>query len=80
MQAYSAASAPTSCDNGKDGADQQLLDVLGALRRAVEREHAERGGHRVHDADDGFLLDVAFIAARQRKEHRPPSANASAYQ
>ena len=32
--------------------------------------HAERGGHRVHDADDGFLLDAAFIAARQRKEHR----------
>ena len=24
--------------NGKDGADQQLLDVLGALRRAVERD------------------------------------------
>ena len=23
--------------NGKDGADQQLLDVLGALRRTVER-------------------------------------------
>ena len=54
----------------EDGADQELLDVLGALRRAVEREHAERGRHRVDDADDRFLLDAALARARERKEDR----------
>ena len=44
--------------------------MLGALRRAVEREHAERGRDRVNDADDRFLLDAALERAHERKEDR----------
>jgi hypothetical protein len=44
------------CD-GHDGSDQKLLDVLAALRRAVDDEHGRRSRHRVHDADDGLLGD-----------------------
>ncbi len=56
--------------HGEDRADQKLLDVLRSLRRAVERQHAERGGHRVNDADDRLLLQRFLVRPHERKEHR----------
>ncbi len=48
--------------DGEDRSDQELLHVLGALRRAVEREHTERCGDGVHDADHRFLLNATLEA------------------
>ena len=57
--------------HGEDRADEKLLDVLRPLRRAIEREHAERSGHRVNDADDRLLLQRFLVRPHQREEHRP---------
>ena len=57
--------------HGEKRADEELLDVLGALRRAVEREHAEGGGNGVHDADHRLLVDRSLGGARCGEEHGP---------
>src|SRR3712207_8860354 len=36
----------------QDRSHKELFHVLGPLRRAIKRQHAERGRHRVHDAED----------------------------
>ena len=43
--------------------------MLGALRRAIEGEHAERGRHRVDDADHCLLPHRCFVGPREREQH-----------
>ena len=54
--------------HGEDRADQQLLDALGALRRAIHHEHGERGRDRVDDADDRLLRERTLPHGRHREE------------
>jgi hypothetical protein len=54
--------------DGQDRAHQQLLDVLRALRRAVDHEHRERRRDGIDDADDRFLRHARLARARPREE------------
>ncbi len=44
--------------------------MFGALRRAIEHQHAKGCRHRIDDADHGFLLQRALIGPHQRHQHR----------
>ena len=55
--------------DGQDVAHQHLLQVLGLLGRFAHRQNRRRAGHRVADADDGFLRN-AHLAAADGGEHR----------
>jgi hypothetical protein len=48
-------------------ADQDVTDVLGAVRGVVEDQDAGRRGHRVDDADDRLLRHAPVLAARERE-------------
>ena len=54
--------------DGEDAPHQDLLDVLAALGRLIDDEHGRRGGHGVHDPDDGFLGDGGLPRAARREE------------
>ena len=43
----------------QNAADQDLLDVLRALRRAIDDQYRRRGRHDVQDADERLLAHVA---------------------
>ena len=45
--------------DGQQAAHQHFLDVLGALRRAIDHEHGGGGGGDIKDADEGFLPHAA---------------------
>ena len=52
----------------EDAADQDFLDVLGALGRAVDHEHGRRGRRHIEDADERLLADEAREGAGRGEE------------
>ena len=44
--------------------EEQLPDLVAALRQAIEHHHGERGRDRIHDADDRFLRNVRRVSGR----------------
>ena len=52
----------------QNAADQDLLDMLRALRRAIDHQYRRRGGRDVDDADERFLAHIASETAGQREK------------
>ena len=54
--------------DGQDLAEQNPLDVLGALRRAIHDEHRRRRRDDIQDADECFSIHISGKAARERQQ------------
>ena len=56
--------------HGENAADQDPLDVLRALRRAVDHQDRGRGRDDVEDAHERLATHIARDAAREREKRR----------
>ena len=62
----------------QNAAHQHLLDVLGALRRAIDDHDRRRGRHDIDDADERFLTHVTRESADCVKSAAPIAVKSSA--
>ena len=65
-----AMTASDSVPVSEDVAGQDLLEVLGALRGAVDQQDRGGGGDHVDDADQRFLRDARRPRAREGEQDR----------
>ena len=54
--------------DGQNAADQDFLDVLRSLRRAIDDQYRRRGRDDIDDADKSLLADEAGETAGQRQQ------------